>query len=526
MKEDEAIKLLIVDDENLTRTGLRSAVDWMSLGIDEVYLSADGEDGCRQALLHEPDIILSDVRMPRMTGIEMLDRVRKIRPDTVFIFMSGYSDKEYLKAAIRLQAVSYVEKPLDIGEVSAAVREAVERCRRIEAGHRAESVSDTVSASHLALALTMPYSVSKKSVLELSRNYCRKYGSADLFRSAFTIILQMDERDELSPDFLNDTSRLFHDRIRSLHMHMVAAERKTNLFVFHIFRKESFTDRTTLTAANMLADSLPSVRNWYITAGTVVSGFQNLYDSYSSAVILLQQTFFFPPQTIMSVKSEESLSDERNNYRTLCEKLRQALRNPDRKEIRNLENELYDSLVGSRAVMRQTVLASYYQIATDILEERKKRHLPGAGVPEQSDSTLDALNRCFSFPELHETLTKITQQYLTDIENYVPERSSIYLIKDYIHRHYSDPMLSTREISQAAALSTSYACTVFKNETGQTVNQYLTEYRLERAQELLDDPRNTISEVAAMTGYNDANYFGKAFKKYTGHSPSEYRELR
>jgi two-component system response regulator YesN len=104
--------------------------------------------------------------------------------------------------------------------------------------------------------------------------------------------------------------------------------------------------------------------------------------------------------------------------------------------------------------------------------------------------------------------------------------SSVYLIKEYISRHYSNPMLSTKEISGYASLSASYACTVFKNETGQTLNQYLTEFRLERAKELLADPRNNISDIASRVGYNDSNYFGKAFKKYSGQSPSEYRESR
>lgn len=120
------MKLLIVDDEELTRTGVITSLDWVSLGIDEVLQADDGVHGLETARLCKPEIILCDVRMPRMDGISMLERLEKILPDTVPIFMSGYSDKEYLKAAIKLKAVNYIEKPFSISEIETAIRGARE----------------------------------------------------------------------------------------------------------------------------------------------------------------------------------------------------------------------------------------------------------------------------------------------------------------------------------------------------------------------------------------------------------------
>ena len=112
------MKLLIVDDEELTRTGVISSLDWSSLGIDEVIQADDGVHGLETARLYKPEIILCDVRMPRMDGITMLERLEKLLPDSVAIFMSGYSDKEYLKAAIKLKAVNYIEKPFSLSTES------------------------------------------------------------------------------------------------------------------------------------------------------------------------------------------------------------------------------------------------------------------------------------------------------------------------------------------------------------------------------------------------------------------------
>ena len=83
------MKLLIVDDEELTRTGLMTSINWASLGIEEIFQADDGLNGLEQARIHKPEIILCDVRMPRMDGITMLERLEKILPDSVPIFMSG-----------------------------------------------------------------------------------------------------------------------------------------------------------------------------------------------------------------------------------------------------------------------------------------------------------------------------------------------------------------------------------------------------------------------------------------------------
>ena len=111
------MKLLIVDDEKLTREGIRDSLGLESLGISQVLLEDDGIHGLKTALEVRPDIVLTDVRMPRMNGVQMAERILKELPETSIIFMSAYSDKEYLKAAIK--PVSYTH--LDVYKRQAPV---------------------------------------------------------------------------------------------------------------------------------------------------------------------------------------------------------------------------------------------------------------------------------------------------------------------------------------------------------------------------------------------------------------------
>ena len=175
------MKLLIVDDEELTRTGVISSIDWKSLDIDEVLQADDGINGLEAARIHKPEIILCDVRMPRMDGITMLEKLEQFLPDTVPIFMSGYSDKEYLKAAIKLKAVNYIEKPLNPAEIREAVQEASEVYRQKLRTHRGETLHSMETASRLALALATPYRFSEKVISELSQELSLYMGSDTCF---------------------------------------------------------------------------------------------------------------------------------------------------------------------------------------------------------------------------------------------------------------------------------------------------------------------------------------------------------
>lgn len=133
------------------------------------------------------------------------------------------------------------------------------------------------------------------------------------------------------------------------------------------------------------------------------------------------------------------------------------------------------------------------------------------------------LEKCFTYQELHNTLIKQTDLYFEELQTSVPEHSTIFLIKDYISKNYNRETLSVKDISSHVFLSASYVCTFFKNETGQTLNQYLTEYRMEkpRISWLIPDIRLPIFPPESDTAMV---IISEKFQKYTGLSPSEYRE--
>lgn len=117
--------VLLVDDEKMPREVLKNHIAWEELHIGTVKAAEDGLQALELARQHRPDIVISDVKMPRMNGLELAEQIRGLYPDCQFIFLSGYTDKAYLKGAIKLRAASYVEKPIDLEELTAVLKEVV-----------------------------------------------------------------------------------------------------------------------------------------------------------------------------------------------------------------------------------------------------------------------------------------------------------------------------------------------------------------------------------------------------------------
>lgn len=173
------------------------------------------------------------------------------------------------------------------------------------------------------------------------------------------------------------------------------------------------------------------------------------------------------------------------------------------------------------SLLQNQVKDLYYKLLLSLDDSRRQLKITST---LDSVSIAEEMEHCFTFRDLHRVLEEKTEQFFRDAATSTEENPTIFLIKDYISKHYMQETLSVKDISAHVFLSASYVCTFFKSETGKTLNQYLTEYRMERAKQLLGDSRYKITDISSKVGYSDGNYFGKSFKKYSGFSPSEYRE--
>ena len=439
------MKLLIVDDEELTRTGVITSLDWASLGIDEVLQADDGVHGLETARRCKPEIILCDVRMPRMDGISMLERLEKFLPDTVPIFMSGYSDKEYLKAAIKLKAVNYIEKPFSISEIETAIREARELYTQKVHSRRGETLHSMETASRLGLTM-----------------------NASTYFTSF--IVKTDLFLDASIPSMTDFYQEFQDFLESFHMKCIYLEKKMQYLVYFLFSQNEPASRQLQSVNTYLCSHFAEIGHYSMACGDTVYGLSKAYQTYTSAVILLQSSYFFPENTLLTSAQPDESPDVQSNIfsDSPAAAFADALSRLDQISAETILQKLYTTFYKNHRFLQNPVKDLYYKLFLCLEDARYQQKIAGSGNIESIAETIDD---CFTFPELHQTLINKTNEYFSKAENTSQENPTIFLIKDYISKNYMNETLSVKDISSHVFLSTSYVCTFFKSETGQTLNQ-------------------------------------------------------
>ena len=512
--------LLIVDDEDLTRQGLKSAIAGMDLPINEIMEADDGLKGTECAKEKRPDLILSDIRMAKMSGIDMVDSLKEILPETEFIFMSGYSDREYLKAAIRLKAVNFIEKPIDLKELKAALKEAIQLIEEKKRTIQSRLFHSKAASGRLALILTLPPEEAGEIPDTLTQDALpgiKKNGYFTTFIVKTTSSL--DNIDESERVRINKD---LDSALSSMHCQEINIEKHDQYLVYHIYSQEKPDKKKLMKIGKSLRDIIGNNIRFFISIGDPVSGMENTYRSYNQAVLLMQTSFFHNYGSVITEDNErlpapQVLPDPSDAYLL-------SLMTGDTEKIEKTEKQIEESLSDSRNLLPDQVRDIYYRLFTCIFEACRKLSINPSSAIDTPESLLSFVQECNTLKELSEALSKRSKELTLSIKRNEPENPTVLSIKEYIDRNYSRENLSVKEISDYVHMSSTYICTLFKGETGVTLNQYITGFRMEKAKELLSDPKYKISDVSQKVGYPDGNYFGKSFKKAVGMTPSEYRD--
>ena len=502
------INVLIVDDEIFTREGIISEIPWSKLGMIEIEQAYDGINALEVAREFKPDILLTDVKMPRMNGIELSFKLREQYPSCEIIFLSGYSDKEYLKSAIKLKAVSYVEKPIDIEELEIAIKNAI-----------ALKLRETENTLTIKNDIALKFIHKNADIASLCK-YISVIDFENLVETNFvTILIKITNNNKVIKEtILLELEKL----IIKTGFNCILCYKEDNLILVHLYSNKDINNNSLENLYSLLSEYLKQFTTFFICQGKKVLGVANIPESYNSALEALNRTFFYDYNSIIYYDKTSTLIYKLEE--NIIVNFSKNLSNEDKQNSILLINRLTSEIEESAATSINYIKDIYYKLLLQLFEFSSDRNLNIIQKDLYNKSPFEYLSNLDTLLEIKMYMIEKIEAVFSAVEEKNLNINPISSILKYIHENYSDVDLSLQNISNKTYLTTAYMCSIFKEQTGKTINTYITEYRISKAKNLLKDPSMKIIDITAKVGYSDGNYFSKIFKKETGLTPSEYKK--
>ncbi len=525
-------KIIIVDDEDETRAGIIQSIKWTNLGLKIAGQAVDGIEGIQLAGETDPDIALLDVKMPKMNGIQCAREIRGMLPQCKIIFMSGYSEKEYLKSAIQMQAIDYVEKPLDILELTGVIKKTVEILKKDISKNEEESklksmaeVGTSVIRQELAIRLIHR----KTRLAELKKEFKELMVDLPLNENFATvhIRLHVHRLGDSSNNFITCKSKIYNILNRTFNefdegflMSILDAEHMIMHFYGYLASNSTLLKQYIKKIILELDMFFGGEGVATAGVGNSVRGVENVPVSYHSARASSQRLFLVGYGSVIlpergNEKKYHIDAEYINTFKSLLED------NDFEKALMVLNIIVGESKENGKYNIGE-IKNVFLSLILAVLSYCRRAGSEKAGTNELTWA--DMLNS----KTIDDVVEFITIRLVEASDNFdhtngksIKIKKAIEFIKDNYSRN-----ISIEDVAEKVTLAPTYLCSIFKKEVGRTINQFIEEYRIKKAKQLLKNEDIKLSNISQMVGYSNAAYFISVFKKVTGISPSEYRKHR
>ncbi len=527
----EKYTVLLVDDEEEVIQAIMKKLEWEELGFSVTGYACNGVKALEMVEEYQPDVVVTDIKMPYMNGMELSQRIKAEFPTTKILIFTGFDEFEYAREAVHLEVEEYILKPVNSVELTNVFRQ---------------------------LKIKLDQEISEKRNVEILKKYYME--SLPLLQSNFyTMLLEGQVRVEEVPRYLSDYQLSFDGPFFCcLVVHTSASqipENMNSLLLSTSVQKQAeehlgekwrakafpYLENTVLIAQlrsvremRELTDDCDRFCKYalHIIGAVVTVGIgqacKNIHDlskSYGSARTAVSYRVIYGVSR--AINMEENLPQETgvpaSGNDIQLTSLFKMIRLGSKEDIEKAVEQYLD-----HASLQERSLQLYHvdimELINALYRFAANHEITGKAFPDNMkvlyarllDMDSDALKKwltdiCFFFyEELLDARNRSTKSFVSKA-------------KEYVHNNYTDETLSLDGICQVLGVSNSYFSTIFKKKTGKSFVGYLTEYRMDQASRLLIETNDKSYVIARQVGYTDPNYFSYVFKRRFGVSPSRYR---
>lgn len=501
----------------MTREGLIKSLDWARLGVTNVFSAENGEAGFNMAKRVLPDIVLTDIRMPRMDGITMAGRIRELLPECRIVFLSAYSQIDYYKAAIDLKAIRYLDKPVEPEQLSSVVESAVAECMQLrrykftdDFQHMQErqKFADLICAGDSEELLGSEYDRLKLRESFKPRDYC----------TAVIVSFRAYFEGETQEDLLLLAAALSAAAV----LPNLFTIRHKNQIALLLFTPAEISEYQIKAISKKLKRALGD-HTYSIAIGKTFKGLANANKSYLTAKTVRNKAYLYPWGQVVCYSDEAEKTVGVSAYAEMKSEILRKLSEENEEEAILACENLYHALTFRKDLVYLKARELYFEIIYEVFHKADARQLQIKEDEQGEVISWIVMIESYNLCELNEFLRSRISMYFASLEKAKDEKKQVLAIKNYIAMHFMNNMLSIGDISGYLHMSASYVCTMFKKETDDTINNYLTEFRLNKAKQYLRETPFTVAEISAKVGYSDSSYFGRIFRKRFGMTPNDYR---
>ena len=530
-------RIILVDDEEEVRKGIIRKIDWEALGFQVVGDAENGQDALEKIEQLEPDVVMTDIRMPYMDGLTLTSWIRQKYPSVKVLIFSGFDDFEYAQKAIKLNVTEYILKPVNVEELTRILNRVRENLdQEIEQRRDVDLLRESyLSSLPILRELFLNDMVRGNMPAENIRQKLEEY-KIDILGAEKWLTAIINVENEAS----EETGLTFHQE-KELIPISVKSLLEDNLKDYCRFTAFNSAVGVTLIAAvdgerkqtsliDLLGDICKEIKRILQVTVTIGIGYfsrelEQFPAAYQSAVDALGYREIVGTGKTIYINDMEPVSRGKLQLETRDEAdLIAVVKFGTREKIEAAAKNFAARMEGARVHMRQ--LQVYQMSIINCLIRLMQQQDLELGAMFGTDEMYGKVIYGNMKPEEFAAVITEVGCRMNEAMNRERDKTAKKVIleaKQYILDHYQDPELSVDVMCRQLHMSPAYFSTVFKRETGQTYIAYLTEVRLDKAVELLNTTDDKTYVIAQKVGYQEQNYFSYVFKKRFGISPTKFR---
>ena len=544
------LKIFLAEDEVVVRETIKRMIPWEELGFELVGEAADGEMALPLLIRQQPDLLITDIKMPFMDGLTLARLAKKEIPGLKVVILSGYDDFNYAKQAIGIGVEDYLLKPITKNAL-------IERLSEIRSRYEHEKTQKEYYEKFQREMQAYEKNSSRdffEALVGGSMDMMEVYKRAeklglDIVAEAYNVLIFTMNCDE---DFSGQRDEYSSWEAESLELlenffagHSSAMLFRSNIFSYGVLLKgqrETIEENTRACVDEIrkILSRQDGRREWFLAVGQSVERLSQIQKSYHTASRAFSQRYLYD-ENILYYDEMETMEHpggqaetEDNAYLQKVDVnalnpaiLQKFLSNGLQEEIENFVKDYFYAI--GQEPMESLVFRNYV-----ILNVRFSviSFIKGLGCDTNEMESADTEEVLAESGKNMESAIAYAKKMISqaieirDQNSGNKNRSILKTAVDFIDSHYMDEEISLNTVANVANVSSNHFSALFSQNMGQTFIEYLTSLRMNKAKELLRCTGMRSSEIAGEIGYKDAHYFSYLFKKTQGMTPSDYRKAR